>query len=195
MSQRLKIAFQELGVSYEEYLKTVDDKYLARWERNLAKVSFNHEQVRFLNENFTHIHILVFACDFCPDCQTALPIINKMAEMSDFIDWKIVDRDADKELFKNFHVNNKGLIPIVLFLNQDFYVVERWAERSTLGYQFVYESKKAAMGKSRDDYIAIKRDLFKANSPRLFQANIDEIFLSLRRAVYIVNAGQIEIKV
>jgi thiol-disulfide isomerase/thioredoxin len=147
-----------------------------------------------LTDNFIHIHILVFAYDFCPDCQAALPVIHKMAEMSDFVDWKIVDRDVDKTLFKKYHINNKGLIPMVLFLNHEFFEIERWVERSTLGYQMVYEAKKAAEGMNKEDYKIIKTEKFRSNSARLFQENINEIFSALQRAVYIVNAGKIEIK-
>lgn len=194
MNEQLQRAFRDLGMPYDKYITTVNEKYVDRWQKNLAKVSFNHEQTTFLQENFTHIHILVFACDFCPDCQTALPIIHKMAEMSDFIDWKIVDRDKDKQLFKQYHVNNKGLIPMVLFLNHEFYEIERWVERSTFAYQLVYESKSAAKGLTKDDFMQIKRELFKTNSTKLFQESIEEIFSSLQRAVYMVNTGLIELK-
>jgi thiol-disulfide isomerase/thioredoxin len=192
--QRLKKAFLELGMTYNQFLSTVNEKYTSRWDMGLSKISFSEDQLKFLRNNFASLNILIFACDFCPDCQNSIPILHKMAEFSDFISLKIVDRDADKDLFKHFFLNNKALIPTVLFLNQEFHEVGRWVERSTFGYQLIYESKRLAEGKTNNEFLQIKNNNFKSNSRKLFQENVNEIFNTLQRAVYIINTALIDLK-
>jgi thiol-disulfide isomerase/thioredoxin len=188
---RLQKAFHNFGMSFKEFIPTIDQKYIPKWDRALTKIQFNESQLNFLKSDFASVNVLIFACDFCPDCQNAIPIMHKMVEHSNFINLKIVDRDADKELFRNYLINNKALIPMFLFLNEEFHEVARWVERSTHGYKLMYESKIIA--KAREDFIKNKNDKFKSNSETLFQENLDEIFSTLQRAVYMINTAAIKL--
>ncbi len=194
MNTTLRNTFENLGMTYDQYFQTIGKKYLPYWEKNLAKIKFSDEQINFLRQNEENkipINILVFACDFCPDCQAAIPIFQRITDFCTCINWKIVDRDADKELFSHYKVNDKGLIPTVLFLNQEFDEVTRWIERSVLGYELVFEARKKTQGRSNEEFKQVKQELFKQNSKKLMEENIEEIFYALKRAIYMTSASHL----
>ena len=73
---------------------------------------------------------LVIAEGWCGDAAQLLPIFNKMSEVSDHIDLKIVFRDENDELMNLFLTNGNKSIPKLIILDKNSLdVISDWGPR------------------------------------------------------------------
>lgn len=78
------------------------------------------DDVKSFLENLKTDYIwLVISEGWCGDAAQILPIINKMALISNKIDFKIVLRDDNEVLMNNFLTNGSKSIPILIILEKD----------------------------------------------------------------------------
>jgi len=73
---------------------------------------------------------LVIAEGWCGDAAQLLPIFNKMSDVSNHIDLKIVFRDENEELMKLFLTKEKKAIPKLIILDKNsLNVIANWGPR------------------------------------------------------------------
>jgi hypothetical protein len=72
---------------------------------------------------------LVIAEGWCGDAAQLLPIMNKMAEVSENIDLKIVLRDENEALMNLFLTNGSKAIPKLIILDKNNNVIADWGPR------------------------------------------------------------------
>ena len=73
---------------------------------------------------------LVIAEGWCGDAAQILPIFNKMSEVSDHIDFKIVFRDGNEALMNSFLTNGSKSIPKLIILDKNALdVIADWGPR------------------------------------------------------------------
>lgn len=78
------------------------------------------DEVKLFLENLKSEYIwLVISEGWCGDAAQILPIINKMAEVTDKIDFRIVLRDDNEPLMNEFLTNGSKSIPIVVILEKE----------------------------------------------------------------------------
>ena len=78
------------------------------------------DDVKSFLENLKTDYIwLIISEGWCGDAAQILPIINKMALISNKIDFKIVLRDDNEVLMNNFLTNGSKSIPILIILEKD----------------------------------------------------------------------------
>ena len=78
------------------------------------------DEVKSFLENLNQEYIwLVISEGWCGDAAQILPIINKMALLSDKIDFKIVLRDHNEDLMNQFLTNGSKSIPILILIEKD----------------------------------------------------------------------------
>lgn len=85
---------------------------------------------------------LVISEPWCGDAAQSLPYINKIAELSDNIDLKIVLRDENLELMDQFLTNGSRSIPVVIMLDENLEVIQQWGPRSKAATEVVTTYKK-----------------------------------------------------
>lgn len=103
------------------------------------KVLENHRQrLLKLSSNYTW---LVISEGWCGDAAQILPVLNKMAEVSENIDLKIVIRDENLELMDQFLTNGNRAIPMLLILDAEMNVVNQWGPRPLTATQMVLDYK------------------------------------------------------
>ncbi len=103
------------------------------------KVLENHRQrLLKLSSNYTW---LVISEGWCGDAAQILPVLNKMAEVSENIDLKIVIRDENLELMDQFLTNGNRAIPMLLILDAEMNVVNQWGPRPLTATQMVQDYK------------------------------------------------------
>src|SRR5690606_9397260 len=73
---------------------------------------------------------LVISEPWCGDAAQTLPFLNKIAQLSENIDLKIVLRDDNPELMDAFLTNGSRSIPIVIFVDENFNVINTFGPRS-----------------------------------------------------------------
>jgi Thioredoxin len=87
---------------------------------------------------------LVISEGWCGDAAQILPVINKMAEVSDKIDFRIVLRDDNDELMHLFLTNGTKSIPILIIIDkQTNEVVNHFGPRPVGAKQLIIDYKAA----------------------------------------------------
>ena len=62
---------------------------------------------------------MVLTEGWCGDAAQVLPVINKIASLSDFIDLKIILRDEHEELMNKFLTNGSKSIPKLVAIDEN----------------------------------------------------------------------------
>ncbi|MDP3359215.1 MAG: thioredoxin family protein [Lutibacter sp.] len=116
----------------------LNDKRMDRLDKTLDISTATKNSLDNLNKGFT---FLVIAEGWCGDAAQILPIINKVSEASDNIDFKIVLRDENEDLMNQFLTNGSKSIPKVLILDQENNVLDSWGPRPGIASKMVVDYK------------------------------------------------------
>lgn len=98
----------------------------------------NREHFRNIPERQTW---LVISEPWCGDAAQTLPFLNKMAQLSENIDLKILLRDENPELMDKFLTNGSQSIPIVIMIDEEMNVVQTFGPRSKAATKLVSDYK------------------------------------------------------
>lgn len=124
----------------------LNDKRMDRLDKTLKISGKTQNSLENLSKGFT---FLVIAEGWCGDAAQILPIINKVAEASDKIDFRIVLRDENEDLMNKYLTNGSKSIPKVLILDQENNVMDSWGPRPSVASKMVVDYK--ALNGSLDD--------------------------------------------
>lgn len=94
---------------------------------------------------------LVISEPWCGDAAQTLPFLNKISQLTENIELKIVLRDENPELMDKFLTNGSQSIPVVIMLDEDFNVFQTFGPRSTNAAKLVNDYK-AQHGKIDDTF-------------------------------------------
>ena len=113
--------------------------------RRLDKTMVVIDEVKQFLENLKKEYIwLVISEGWCGDSAQIVPIINKMAEVSDKIDLRIVLRDENDELMNLFLTNRNQSIPILIIIDkQTLEVINQFGPRPQAAKQLIVDYKVA----------------------------------------------------
>ncbi|MCB0451382.1 MAG: thioredoxin family protein [Aequorivita sp.] len=84
---------------------------------------------------------LVISEPWCGDAAQTLPFLNKIAQLSENIDLKIVLRDETPELMDRFLTKGSRSIPLVVILDASFKVINTFGPRSKAATKLVSDYK------------------------------------------------------
>jgi len=84
---------------------------------------------------------LVISEPWCGDAAQTLPFLNKIAQLSENIELKIVLRDENPELMHQFLTNGSQSIPIVIMLDENLNVLQTFGPRSKAATKLVTDYK------------------------------------------------------
>ena len=151
------------GISYDEYRKLVSslleegkstgadqsDSLLnysmlndRRMKRLDKTIQLSEETIAKIKDVTEPVTWLVLTEGWCGDAAQTLPIINKIANKSDYIDLKIVLRDEHEDLMNQFLTNGGKSIPKLIALNKNNDVIDSWGPRPSIPTQMVADYKK-----------------------------------------------------
>ena len=101
--------------AFVEYTQ-LNDRRMRRWDKT-GKVA---EDMKTKIKNFDKkVTWLVISESWCGDAAHIMPIINKVAELNDNIDYKIVLRDENEALMNQFLTNGGQSIPKLIMLDSE----------------------------------------------------------------------------
>lgn len=90
----------------------------------------------------TNVTWLVLTEGWCGDAAHSIPVMNKLAELNEGIDLKIVLRDDHDELMNNFLTNGGKSIPKLVAIDKETKeVLNTWGPRPSTATQMVNEYK------------------------------------------------------
>lgn len=105
----------------------LNETRMKRLEKTIAITEENKLKLQHLSKNYTW---LVISEGWCGDAAQLLPIFNKMADLSENIDLKIVFRDENEALMNLFLTNGGKSIPKLIILEKDtLNVIADWGPR------------------------------------------------------------------
>ena len=119
----------------------LNDRRMRRWDKTLKLTG---EHVAKVEELGTKVTWLAITESWCGDASPSLPVMNKLAHLSDNLDFKIVLRDENLELMDEFLTNGARSIPKLIALDAaTFSVLGEWGPRPEVARKMVEETKKA----------------------------------------------------
>ena len=118
----------------------LNETRLKRLDKTIKVISEIEHQLSNLSEKNTW---LVISEGWCGDAAQIVPIINKMAEVSNFIDLRIVLRDDNDELMNQFLTNGARAIPKLIVLDKDNKVIGNWGPRPEPARKLIADYKAA----------------------------------------------------
>lgn len=151
------------GISYNEYRKLVSslleegkstgadqsDSLLnysmlndRRMKRLDKTIQLSEETIAKIKDVTEPVTWLVLTEGWCGDAAQTLPIINKIADKSDYIDLKIVLRDEHEDLMNQFLTNGGKSIPKLIALDKNNDVLDSWGPRPSIPTKMVADYKK-----------------------------------------------------
>ncbi|KUO67353.1 MAG: thioredoxin [Lutibacter sp. BRH_c52] len=116
----------------------LNDRRMDRLDKTLKISEETQNSLDKLNQEFT---FLVIAEGWCGDAAQILPIINKVAEASNKINFKIVLRDENDDLMNQFLTNGSKSIPKALILDRENNLLDSWGPRPGIASKMVVDYK------------------------------------------------------
>jgi hypothetical protein len=119
---------------------TLNEVRMNRLDKTIKVPQALQEKLEALKKNHT---LLVISEGWCGDAAQILPIINKMAELSDKIDMQIVLRDENSALMDEYLTNGARSIPKLILLDAQTGVVRgSWGPRPAGATQLIKDFKE-----------------------------------------------------
>ena len=181
MLYRITKEFYETGVSFDDFLKsgTEDEQqriglYYRRLENKFSPDDFR------IDLNYP-VNLLVIASTWCWDAKTNVPSFVRISEKSSNVNLKIFIKEQYPFLLDR--INGEERIPQVLVFSKDFYYLDRWVERTTMGYQ-LYSDVRKEYGWDKsvfDDFLKEYRKRFLKKQKELVMALLQEVRTLLLR--------------
>lgn len=101
-------------------------KRMKKWDKIGKLLPELQEKITMIQKPMTW---LVITEAWCGDAGQSLPFMNKMAQLNEQIDLKLVIRDEYLELIDQFLTNGARSIPKLIALNHDLNVIGNWGPR------------------------------------------------------------------
>jgi hypothetical protein len=117
----------------------LNNSRMKRLDKTLKLNSEITESAKNLKKNQTW---LIISEGWCGDAAQNIPVINKIAELSENINLRIVLRDKNIDLMNNFLTNGGQQIPKLIILNEDLKAINSWGPRPTFATNMVKEHKE-----------------------------------------------------
>jgi hypothetical protein len=104
---------EEQTEALAEYTR-LNDRRMKRWDKTIKVPEAIKDNVETLQRKQTW---LVLTESWCGDAAHVMPVINKLAELSDNIDYKVVMRDENETLMNAFLTNGGKSIPKLILID------------------------------------------------------------------------------
>lgn len=124
------------GLDFERYLLT-DPARAAPWREIHERVELSPDQRALIGGFVRRMPVLVVSGIWCGDCVQQGPLLERIAEASDLIDLRWLDRDEHSDLARNLRINGGDRVPVVLFMSEDFEPVSILGDRTLTRYRAI----------------------------------------------------------
>ena len=121
--------YWDMALLYDEFMKT-DPENAPRWQDYMERVpDLSEEQTARLQGYKRTLKVLVYAGVWCGDCVRQGPIFKKIADVTEDVEVRFIDRDTSEELQDEVRILGALRVPIVVFLTEDYWEVGREGDR------------------------------------------------------------------
>ncbi|HEV7278963.1 MAG TPA: thioredoxin family protein [Pirellulaceae bacterium] len=110
------------------------------WRAVYDRAKLTVEQEATLGRFRRRMQILCFAGAWCGDCVDQCPLLQRIAEGTETIDLRFVDRDADEALKAEMSLCGGARVPQVVFLDEEGAFLGRYGDRTLAKYRTLVET-------------------------------------------------------
>lgn len=147
----------------------LNDRRMQRWDKT-AKVS---DAMKSKIESFDKkVTWLVISESWCGDAAHIMPIINKVAELNDNIDYKVVLRDDNDALMNQFLTNGGKSIPKLVMIDSETHEVLNTFGPRPIAATNLVNAHKAKYGEIKPEF---KEDLQRWYNKDKGQSTIEDL--------------------
>ncbi len=125
----------EKGLAYDAYVATGKEQHQARWREADEQLQLSDDQRARLASLDRRVNLLVLSGVWCGDCVRQVPILRRIEEAAPAVTLRILDRDGNPELRDELRLSGAAKVPVAVFLNEDFFEVSRYGDRSLAAYR------------------------------------------------------------
>jgi len=118
----------------------LNETRLKRLDKTIKVIPEIEQELINLSKKYTW---LVISEGWCGDAAQLLPIMSKMAEVSENIDLQIVLRDDNDELMSQFLTNGGKAIPKLIILDENNNLIADWGPRPEPARKLIADYKAA----------------------------------------------------
>ena len=94
----------------------LNDRRMKRWDKTVKVPQDFQDKVKEFDEKITW---LVLTESWCGDAAHLMPVMNKIAELNDNIDFRVVLRDENEDLMNQFLTNGSKSIPKLIMIDDE----------------------------------------------------------------------------
>ena len=134
----------EQGAGYTDYVATGTSEQQQRWEQMAGQVSLTEVQKELLAGFVREMKVLVLSGIWCGDCVEQCPLFAAIADGSDKIDLRFVDRDEQEELADQIPICGGKRVPVAIFMAEDYQLCSVYGDRSLNRYRKLAEKQLGA---------------------------------------------------
>ncbi len=117
----------------------LSERRMKRLDKTIKINTKTKQNISTINKD---IIFLVLMESWCGDGAQTLPILNKIADLSSKIEFKVALRDENEDLMNHFLTNGGKSIPKLLIIDKEnFNVLDDWGPRPSIATKMVQEYK------------------------------------------------------
>ncbi|WP_298477302.1 thioredoxin family protein [uncultured Maribacter sp.] len=118
----------------------LNDRRMKRLDKTIKIGDESALKIKSLEKKVTW---LVLTESWCGDAAQTMPVMNKMAELNENIDFRVVQRDQNLELMNQFLSNGTLSIPKLIMVDSETNeVINEWGSRPKVATKMVQDFKK-----------------------------------------------------
>lgn len=140
-------SYFDAALSYADFLqKYGTPPQRDNWRAVYDRAKLTAEQQATLSRFKRRMQVLCFAGAWCGDCVDQCPLLQRIAEATETIDLRFVDRDADDALKAEMTLCGGARVPQVVFLDEEGQFVGRYGDRTLAKYRTLVAKLDGATG-------------------------------------------------
>jgi len=136
-------AKHDAGLVYAHYLATGKPEQQDNRTKIYNQVGLTDAQKQLLGGFSRQMHVIGVSGIWCGDCVQQGPLIQRIAEASDRIDLRWVDRDEHIDLQERLRINAGNRVPVLVFCAEDFEFVSWFGDRTLTRYRAMAQRQLA----------------------------------------------------
>lgn len=137
----------DAALPYADFLETYGTpSQRDNWRAVYDRAQLTREQQATIARFKRRMQLLCFAGAWCGDCVDQCPLLQLIAEATDWIDLRFVDRDADEALKAEMSLCGGARVPQVVFLDEEGQFVGRYGDRTLAKYRSLAAKLDGAAG-------------------------------------------------
>ncbi|MFW9991022.1 MAG: thioredoxin family protein [Candidatus Odinarchaeota archaeon] len=138
-------AFFKTGKTFRQLLG-LDNTRIAEYKANFEKVQLKADEMEFFKKRLEQeIRVLAIVDPGCDDCVQYIPVMAKIASLTDKIKLRAFLKSEYPQLLRKFTLAGTERIPVLVFYSKELEEYGRWIECPLETYELLISVKEALM--------------------------------------------------